>query len=210
MPVPAGGDLTLYIDLDSVKSDLKIEPNNTDRDARLTRAIAAACRKIDGETGRRFYLDAAASARTYSPRGRVVPTEDGEVLLVDDIGSTADLIVEIGDGHSWSTLPTTAWDPYPDNAIVQRRPVEGILRRSGCWRSVGSISRARVTTRWGWPIIPDPVEQAAQILAIRYFGRKDSPEGVIGSTEWGAIRLSRSDPDVYALIQEYVLPGFGG
>jgi hypothetical protein len=44
---------------------------------------------------------------------------------------------------------------------------------------------------------------------MRLFRRKDSPEGVTGSAEWGVVRLSRRDPDVWVLIEPYILPGFG-
>ncbi|MDX2921298.1 hypothetical protein PV370_25695, partial [Streptomyces sp. NE06-03C] len=67
----------------------------------------------------------------------------------------------------------------------------------------------QVTARWGWPAVPDEIVQATLIQAARLYKRKDSPEGVTGSAEWGVVRLSRRDPDVWALIEHYVLPGFG-
>jgi hypothetical protein len=67
--------------------------------------------------------------------------------------------------------------------------------------------RVRVTAKWGWPAVPDTVVQATLIQASRLYRRKDSPEGVLGSAEWGTVRLGRVDPDVYALIQQLILPG---
>ncbi|MFC8456442.1 hypothetical protein ACFUJ0_06100 [Streptomyces sp. NPDC057242] len=67
----------------------------------------------------------------------------------------------------------------------------------------------RVGTRFGWPAVPDDITEAALIQAARLYRRKDSPEGVTGSAEWGVVRLSRRDPDVWNLIDPYVLPGFG-
>jgi hypothetical protein len=64
--------------------------------------------------------------------------------------------------------------------------------------------RVRVTARWGWPSVPDGVAQAAALLAARLYRRKDSPEGVLGSSEWGAVRVARFDPDVEGLIAPYI------
>lgn len=66
----------------------------------------------------------------------------------------------------------------------------------------------RITAQFGWPAVPDDISEAALIQAARLFKRKDSPEGVIGNAEWGVVRLSRRDPDVWNLIEQYVLPGF--
>jgi hypothetical protein len=51
--------------------------------------------------------------------------------------------------------------------------------------------------------------QATLIQAARLYRRKDSPEGVTGSAEWGVVRLPRIDPDVSALIKDLTLPGIG-
>jgi hypothetical protein len=43
---------------------------------------------------------------------------------------------------------------------------------------------------------------------MRLYKRKDSPEGVLGTAEWGGpVRLSRVDPDVAALLTPFVIPG---
>jgi hypothetical protein len=57
--------------------------------------------------------------------------------------------------------------------------------------------------------VPDEVVQATLLQAGRLYRRKDSPEGVTGSADWGMVRLPRLDPDVMALIEPYMLPGFG-
>ncbi|MGW1938957.1 head-tail connector protein [Streptomyces goshikiensis] len=193
-----------YADLGTLKRQLSLDDTDDSRDALLEQALTAASRSIDKATGRRFWLDGTVVQRVYRPQGRTVIEADGTVLLVDDIGSTSGLIVETGSASAWSTL--SAWESLPDNALADGRPITGLLR-SGGW-GVG-MSRVRVTARFGWPAVPDEIVQATLIQANRLFKRKDSPEGVTGSAEWGVVRLSRRDPDVWNLIEPYVLPGFG-
>lgn len=191
-----------YADRATLKARMNIEVDDDSRDDLLDGAIAAASRGIDTATGRRFYLDETATARTFSMSGRLVRREDGVRLLVDDIGAVS-VLVETGSGNSWATV--TDYDTAPDNALVRGRPITALASASG-W---GGASRVRVTARWGWPVVPPEIAEATLIQASRLFRRKDSPEGVTGSAEWGVVRLSRRDPDVWALIEHFVLPGFG-
>lgn len=197
--------LPVYLSLAELKESVHI--TDTDRDSALARALAAASRSIDLTTGRRFWLDAEASARVINPRGRVTSDDDGQHLLIDDIGTSDGLVVEVGRGSAWTTV-TTSVEAEPTDALAKLRPITSLLRIGGGWPSGGG-QRVRVTGRWGWPQVPDQVVQATGIQAMRLFKRKDSPEGVLGSAEWGVIRLSRNDPDVYGLIERYILPGFG-
>lgn len=189
----------------TLKTHLNIPSDDTTRDELLDNALSAASRGIDRETGRRFYLDPAPVARTFRLAGRTVWDCDGEHLIVNDIGSVAGLVVETGSGGSFS--PVTNYETVPDNALLDGRPVTALLRPNSVWGY--GTSRVRVTARWGWPAVPNEVVQATLIQAARLYRRKDSPEGVTGSAEWGVVRLSRTDPDVYALIKSLILPGFG-
>lgn len=191
-----------YGTLPALKERLGIEADDTTRDALLTSALASASRSIDRTCGRRFWLDEVAVARVFRPSGRVACGPDGDVLLVDDIGDTAGLVVEAGGPGAWSVLG--GWETQPDNAFADGRPVTGLLRPSG-W----GPGRVRITTRWGWPLEPAEIVEASLIQASRLYKRKDSPEGITGSAEWGVVRLSRRDPDVWNLLEPYVLPGFG-
>lgn len=194
-----------YSDLATLKQSLNMDSGDTSRDALLSKALTSASRSIDKATGRRFWLDSAPVARTYRLSGRTVLEADGEVLVVDDIGTLSGLVVETGSSSSWTAV--TGYETTPDNALTDARPITGLLRVNGVWGY--QPSRVRVTARFGWPAVPDDVVQAALIQASRLFKRKDSPEGVTGSAEWGVVRLSRRDPDVWNLIEPYVLPGFG-
>ncbi|MBZ3918197.1 hypothetical protein [Streptomyces acidiscabies] len=193
-----------YVTLEELKGQFPIESDDATRDAALNRARASASRGIDRVTGRRFWLDPDPVQRVFNPRGRIVRQGDGDLFLVDDIGSIAGLVVETGAGASWS--PVTGYETSPDNALADGRPITGLLRTLGTWGT--ATTRLRVTARFGWPSVPDDIHEAALIQATRLFKRKDSPEGIIGNAEWGARNLSRRDPDVWNLIEPYIIPGF--
>lgn len=193
---------TTYATLPLLKESLGI--TDSESDDLLTPALASASRSIDTVTGRRFWIDDDVSARIYRPAERTVVQRDGVLLLVDDIATTTGLIVEQGNTGSWTAL--TDYETSPENALARGRPINGLLRL-GAWGGGYGI-RVRVTAKWGWPSVPDEVVQATLIQAARLFRRKDSPEGVTASSEWGPIRVNRLDPDVQALLQNLVLPAF--
>ncbi|WP_326729714.1 phage gp6-like head-tail connector protein [Streptomyces phaeochromogenes] len=193
-----------YVTLEELKAQFGIEPSDDTEDVRLNRARASASTSINTTCGRRFWLDPEPVQRRFNPRGRIVRETDGELFLVDDIGSLDGLLVESGSGSSWSAV--TGYETSPDNALVEGKPVTGLMRVSGTWGL--STSRLRLTAQFGWPAVPEDIHEAALILATRLFKRKDSPEGIIGSAEWGVRNLSRRDPDVWNLIEPYIIPGF--
>lgn len=190
-----------YAELGALKTARGIALDDIADDAALTTALTAASRAIDRKTGRRFWLDSTATARVYNPRSRI--TAQG-LLLVDDIGSDSGLIVETGSGLSWTAV--TEYDPSPDNATARGEAITG-LSATG-WGLTYGPDRVRVTAKWGWPAIPEEITMATLILANRLYLRKDTPEGVKGTADWGVIRLSRWDPDVESLVAPYVLFGF--
>jgi hypothetical protein len=68
----------------------------------------------------------------------------------------------------------------------------------------GEQALVQVTAVFGWPSVPEPVTQATIIQASRIFKRYDSPLGVAGFGDLGAIRVSRFlDPDMAQLVEPY-------
>lgn len=197
--------LPLYATLAEIKHRLKIT-DDTSRDSDLAGNLSAASRSIDKSCGRRFYLDPAPVARILNPKGRVFLDEDGWHLLTADIGAVDDLAVGIGRAPAWSDV-TAQVEAEPTDALDQLRPVTSLLRVGGSWPAGGG-TRVQVTARWGWPAVPDEIHEATLLLALRLSRRKDSPEGVLGSSEWGVVRLSRTDPDVGGLIAPFILASF--
>lgn len=199
----------VYSIVASVKRQLgKVTVDDRDEDIQL--ALVAASRMIDASTGRwpgAFVADAVASTRTFPTSGRVIPTTGymRSGLLVDDIASATGLVVAGGTYGSgvYSNISSVLFGP--DNALVWGQPIEWLSLPSA---SLSGIDSVQITAKWGWPSVPAEVEQATRLLAARLYRRKDSPQGVIASADWGVVRVSRTDPDVYALISHLSVPGF--
>ena len=186
--------MTDYATLTEVKTALRV--TDTTDDTEIQAKLTSASRRVDRDTGRRFYLDSVTSARTYTPVHE-------ELLSVDDIGTETGLIVEVGRGTGWSTVDSNSYDLLPDNAITDGKAIETIQRVYGCWPLWGA-QRVRVTAKWGWPAVPDEIKNATILLAARLFRRKDSPEGVKGFSDLGVVRVSRYDSDYDNLIGPYI------
>lgn len=194
----------VYVDLVTFKADRRTA--KVDDDALMQRRLVVASRQIDGKCdpdgGRRFWLDDTVSARTFAAHGRVLRDPDGDRLFVDDIGSSVGLVVEVGSGSSWTAI--TDYETEPSNAIARGRAITTLWRSPGGW-CYASGHRVRVTARWGWPAVPEAIAEATLLQANRLLKRRDSPEGVIGSADWGSARVSRWDPDVEDLLTPYIL-----
>jgi hypothetical protein len=172
--------------------------------ALIERAISASSRAIDQYCGRRFWKDAA-------PVARVFEAVDSHVLPVNDIASTAGLLVEVdsvGDGTFATTWASTDYQLKPLNADADggayswsEIATTGGLRFP--WFRNGRPG-VRVTATWGWSQVPDEVTEAAILKAVSLFKRKDAPFGIAGFSDFGAVRISRSDPDVTAMLQPYL------
>jgi len=170
----------------------------------LQRAVNATSRAIDDFTGRRFWKDSAPVARTYRVR-------DLKVAWVDDIATTSGLIVQTDDGldNTWSTTWTlgTDFDLEPENADT-KGPAYAWWRIVAIGDKSFPVSRLRrtlkVTSAGGWSAIPDEIEQASTIKASSLFQRKDAPFGVAGFGEFGPVRITRRDPDVIELLNNFI------
>jgi hypothetical protein len=188
-----------YCTLTEVKAALRITDNIDD--TLLENAVEAASRRIDGECSRRFYIDATTSARTYA-------ANRSTFVFVDDIATTTGLVVKVDDTLSgtYSTTLTvgTDYQNEPLNAAAQNEPIT-LLRALNMGFPVDGNGRAliQVTAKWGWPAIPDAIREATVLLAARQFKRLDSPLGVAGFGDLGAIVVRRIDPDVAAMVAPF-------
>lgn len=198
---PAG----VYGDLTTLKSALQIPLTDTTRDTRLLLALRTSSEQINTATGRTFYpAGSTATTRVYDTATYASAAE----LVVDPIGDLTGLVVGVSAGGglpSYATLTAGTYAAGPDNAIAKGQPVTYLRSYGLTW---SAYSYVQVTARFGDVVTPYAITQASLLQASRIFRRADSPEGVVGSAEWGAIRVSRLDHDVQALISPYSLPGF--
>lgn len=194
-----------YVTTAEVKAELGI--TDSGRDAGITRAVNAASAAIDRSCSRSFVVPTTATDLIFSPDGRRYVEATGEGFIVEDIASTSGLVVAVGSGSTYTTITSSAYALNPPDAIARSRPATAIVMLGSTW-AVGTGETVKVTARWGWPATPAEITEAAMILSIRLWKRKDSPEGVMGQADWGMMRVSRVDPDVEALIGPFRRGGF--
>ena len=190
-----------YCTLADVKSALRI--SDSVDDSLIEISIEAASRQIDGFCQRSFYSTSAT--RVYNP-------QDPFVVQTDDIVSVTTLKTSL-DGTSWDTTwQTTDFQLEPLNGVSAglSQPATRI-RAVGSnlfpiWSVTGTYTNkaaVQIVGVFGWSAVPVEVKQSAILLAMRQFKRYDSPLGVAGFGDMGAIRVGRVDPDVEALLMPF-------
>ena len=176
-----------YCTLAELKAAVGISLDNTRDDTVLELAVEAASRQIDAHTGRRFWQDSAVVERSYFP-------QDTRDLSVDDISTTTGLIVEAdtGDDGTFATtltssdyqlLPINAAAEYPVRPYTHIRLLDGTLTGWSC--SSSGRPYAKVTAKFGWPAVPDPVNRACVLQAKNIYKAPDMSGGSFQIAEDG-------------------------
>ena len=201
MPITNG-----YATRNQVKAALRIGTADTLDDDLIDNCVGAASRLIDGYCNRRFWQSGTAEARVFQ-------AEDSFYCSIDDIAGTALTLRS-------STQADGTFDLTWKVSDYQLEPLNGNLdgltwsydkiRAVGDYlfptvnANYGEQALVQVTAIFGWPAVPEPVTQATIIQASRIFKRYDSPLGVAGFGDLGAIRVSRFlDPDMAQLVEPY-------
>lgn len=198
MPIIAPGD-TNYTTLEILKASLGV----TDAldDTALRNAIAAASRAIDDYTGTTFYP--VTEARVFDP-------DNNRQVWVDRFRTATGLTVKTGTDGTYTTTVTAVvkW-PYQlktDSDAYQLLISPTSQFPCPAYRGYPTV---QVTATWGWATVPDAVEEACRIKAARLYRRKDTPEGIAGGDQFGAVRISKyEDPDVVQSLAPYLLQRF--
>jgi hypothetical protein len=172
--------------------------SDTTNDPQIQRALNAATRWIEHETGRKFELSVADETRYYYANA------DGTLDLVDLVTVTSIAVDTAGNRTYSTTLATTDYELRPLN--------DGRYSEIRIWptssRSFTDGRRVRIVGKFGYVVngaAPDDVKQACFLLAQRLFLRRDAPFGVLQATDLGQFeRLSARDPDVVELLKPYV------
>lgn len=188
-----------YATLAQLKSALRI--TDSIDDSLLEMAIESSSRAIDGYTMRSFYSSGTAT--------RIYAAEDYDLVQVDDIAGTAITLVTDPDANgTWAdTWKVSDYQLEPVNGIVDGLQVPYTrIRAVGDYNFPMEYSKAlvKVTAVFGYSSVPITITQACIIQASRYFKRLDSPLGVAGFGDLGAIQVSRDiDPDVAQMLEPY-------
>ena len=186
-----------YATLNQIKAAVRIQ--DAIDDSLLEMAVESASRMIDAECDRNFYSSGTAT-RDYVPN-------DPYTVDTDDLTSIVSVkIDDAGEGTFPITLQTTDYQTEPLNQRVSGNafPIYR-LRMIGdyllpIW---GKQATVRIEGVYGFTPVPIQVTQACIIQASRIYKRLDSPLGVAGFGDMGAIRVGKVDPDVAGLIRPF-------
>jgi hypothetical protein len=193
-----------YATLSDVKAALRI--TDAIDDTLLETAIESASRMIDGYTARTF-SNAGTATRNFA-------ATDDLNLIIDDAISISEVAStdEIGDSYTVWKVTDYQLEPLNSRSDGLYMPYTGIRAVNDyAWPVVDQQALCRITGVWGWPSIPTAIKQATIIQASRLYKRLDSPLGVAGFGDMGAIRVGRYlDPDVEQLAMPFrIMRNFG-
>ena len=190
-----------YASLTQVKAALRIPVADTVDDTLLEMAIESASRLIDGHTARRFFTGGTAI--------RYFSAIDELVTEVDDLASSTITLQTstMADGVYDTTWDVDDYQLEPLNADLDGIPWAFTRIRAikdYLFPVLGKEALVKVTGVFGFPYVPIAVTQSCVIQSSRIFKRLDSPLGVAGFGDMGAMRVSRDiDPDVAQLLMPY-------
>jgi len=186
-----------YCTLAEIKASARI--SDSVDDSLLELAVESASRMVDSYTQRYFY-NAGTATRLFAP-------QDSYVAEIDDLVSLTTLQTSDGDnfGTTWAAKDyqleplNGAVDGLTGHPATRIRAVDDFL-----FNVLDGEATVRVIGTWGWSAVPVAVKQATVIQAARIFKRNDSPLGIAGFGEMGAVRVGvQLDPDVKHLIDVY-------
>ena len=186
-----------YCSLAEIKASARI--TDSVDDTLLELAVESASRMVDSYTQRYFY-NAGTATRLFAP-------QDSYVSEIDDLITLTTLQTSDGDdfGTTWAAKDYQL-EPLNGNVdgltghpATRIRAVDDFL-----FNVLDGEATVRVVGVWGWSAVPTAVKQATVIQAARIFKRNDSPLGIAGFGEMGAVRVGvQLDPDVKHLIDVY-------
>jgi hypothetical protein len=188
-----------YATLAQVKAALRI--SDSVDDSLLEMAVESASRAIDGHAARYFYSSGTAT--------RLYAADDSFIVQTDDISGTA---ITLQTSSAGDGVFDTTWSPIDYQLEPLNGNVDGLAVPFTRIRAVENYlfpveveqALVKVTAVFGWASVPIAITQACIIQASRIFKRLDSPLGVAGFGDLGAISVTRDiDPDVAQLVSPY-------
>lgn len=193
-----------YATLDQVKAAARI--TDSVDDALIEMAIESSSRLIDSVCERRFYT-AGTETHYYVPTNSyVVDIDDvpGTAITLET-SSSADGVYDV----SWVLSRDAQLEPLNRHSSGLAFPVTRIRAVGEYLFPMDSIgtSTVKVTATFGFnagtATIPMAIRQATIISSLRVYKRLDSPLGVAGFGDLGAVRVSRVDPDIAAMVAPF-------
>jgi len=192
-----------YCTLAEVKAALRLTDNVDD--TLLENAIESASRRIDGYTGRFFYKTSQTPITMY-------PYNEYLLFFPADVATNSITIkIDTTANGTYATTLVQGVDYLlePTDTVLQSRPYLNARMVGGATFPLfvtPSFPTVQVTAQWGWNAVPDDVNQACVLLAMRQFARLNAALGVVGFADM-AITVRAIDPDVRDLLSPYKMFG---
>ena len=196
-------DNSFYCTSEELKSRLGITDASDDFEILL--AVGAACRGIDGITGRYFWR--GTDTRTYvpeSPYGQELDDlvsvtsfkvdRDGDGIFEETWTAGTDYALTVSPGRYNAAARGEQW-PYTGFTVTGSKliPLAWPLSRQ---------DRIQVMGPFGWPAVPATVKQASLIAGAQLFRLKDAAFGVAGFGDLGVVRIQQM-PQVMWMLKRY-------
>jgi len=202
------------VDAPGLKDWMSIPGADAVDDTNLNTAAAAADDAVKGWC-RRSFEDVGAGSESVRWFEALTP----DYVLVDDFHTATNLVVATDDNDDGTAETVWAAADYQLEPVNRERdgitwPFTAISAVNGrCFPKGRRLTQISVTARWGFAeTVPARVTEAGLIWGARLFRRKDTPDGIAGTAEFGQIRVnSRLDPDVEQMLVKFrkaqVAPG---
>ena len=193
-----------YCTLAEARDQLGLASTDTAEDTPIEKVVEAVSREIDKYTGQFFY-DAGAQTRYFTSR-------DGVHVYTDPIQSVTSVYSDPNDDGTFSDT----WATTGTSHRYRLRPVNN-NKETGTppyWQlyainDVFPVSDAgvKVSATFGWPSIPEAVNQACLIQTARLFVRRSAPFGIVEGQDAGMMSLRKGlDVDVRLLLDAFRRP----
>lgn len=204
-------DVSWYADNDAVTDEIG-GSNKAIVQSKVDRAIAAASRRIDKRTGRRFWQDATVTTREFFAEGSLIESCVEQVL---DISTTTGLIVKLdtGDNGAFATTLTINTDfiLLPPNAADDSEPFTAIRLIDEVFPT-SSYGRPtlQITAKFGWPSVPSDIETACINQAVFLYKAPDAAMGGLSFGDGSFMRVRNGlNPVAEDLVSGYAFPSVG-
>jgi len=183
-----------YATLADLKASVEPSISDLEDDVNLSRLLTIASRSIDLECDRYFYstsdpiyLRGDGTARLNVSPGILTLTE----VAVDVDGDS-------GYSDVWETTEYRLEPTLTTGAAVY--PASSVRALDGRYFPADAETLVRLTGTFGWAAVPEVIQQATLMLAIRLWKRASSPLGVSGFGDMGPVYVRSKDEDIARLI----------
>jgi hypothetical protein len=182
-----------YSTLAAVKARLKVTSTDATDDALIESLVEQASRLLDGECGRRFYVNSVDETRYYSSR-------NGQVIFVEDLVSVTTLKLDLDLDRTYEvTAATTDYDLLPSNSALINEPYTWIeCAPLGRYTFPSQRKGIQIVGKFGFPAVPADIAEACEVIVIGAYHARfgENTTGAAIVTGAGVVLTPRDIPEM--------------